>query len=184
MILAAHSDASFMNEPKARSTAAGFFWLRDKLINEKRMKLNGAVQVLSQIIKLVCASTVESELAAIFINSKEAIKLRQALEAMGHPQPPTDITTDNETAAGIVKQTIRQNKSRAMNMRYFWVLDQDKEGVINVRWKPGHVNKANYFTKHFFGTYHKKIRPIYLHEANSPRYIQNLPNPNKQDSAQ
>ena len=103
---------------------------------------------------------------------------------MGHPQPPTEITTNNETAAGIVKQTIRQNKSRAMNMRYFWVLDQDKEGIINVRWKPGHVNKANYFTKHFFGTYHKKIRPIYLHEANSPRYIQNLPNPNKQDSAQ
>ena len=107
MILAIHSDASFMNEPMARSTAAGFFWLKNKDDKDKKMKLNGAVQVILQIIKLVCASTAESELAAIFINAREAIKLKRTLEAMGHKQPPVNIVTDNETAEGIAKQTIR-----------------------------------------------------------------------------
>lgn len=184
MILAVHSDASFMNKPKAHSTAAGFFWLKNKDEQETKMKLNGAIQVILQIIKLVCASTAESELAALFINSKEAIKLKRTLEAMEHKQPPVDITTDNETAEGIVKQTIRQNKSHAMNMQYFWVMDQQKEGNINVSWKPGNVNKVNYFTKHFYGSYDKKVRPIYLYEPDSPKYIRNFPNPKKQDSTQ
>ena len=62
-------------------------------------------------------------------------------------------------------------------MRYFWVIDQQREGLINVRWKPGHINLANYFTKHFFAPYHQKVRPIYLHREDSPKYIGNIPNP-------
>ena len=64
-------------------------------------------------------------------------------------------------------------------MRYFWLIDQKKEGLINVRWKPGKSNLANYFTKHFFGPYHKKVRPLYLHEKDSPTYITHILNPDK-----
>ena len=68
-----------------------------------------------------------------------------------------------------------------MKMQYFWLIDQNKDGKINVRWRPGHMNLANYFTKHFSGPYHQKIQPIYLQEENSPKYITNIPNPNKRD---
>ena len=41
--------------------------------------------------------------------------------------------TDNEIAAGIVNQTIKQNKLYAMNMQYFWLIDQSKDGKIKVQ---------------------------------------------------
>ena len=177
MLLAVHSDASYMNEPRARSTAAGFYWLKNKNDNDNRMKVNGAIHVLSKIIRLVCSSTAEAELAALFLKAKEAIRIRQTLIDLEHLQPPADIVTDNSIAAGIVQEKLKQNKSRSMNMRYFWVIDQQREGLINVRWKPGYINLADYFTKHFFAPYHQKVRPIYLHSENSPKYIGNLPNP-------
>ena len=64
-----------------------------------------------------------------------------------------------------------------MNMNYFWTIDQQREKLVKVRWKPGHINLANYFTKHFYAPYHQKVRPTCLHNEYSPRYIGNLPNP-------
>ena len=99
MILAVHSDASYMNEPRAKSTAAGFFWLKNKNDKDHKMKLNGAIHVLSKIIKLVYSSTAEAELGALFLNVKEAIHIRQTLQDLDHVQLPVDIVTDNTIAS-------------------------------------------------------------------------------------
>ena len=168
-----------MSEPKAKSTTAGYFWLKDRTDADKHFKNNGAIHVLSKIIKLVCSSTAESELAALYMNAQEAIPLRQTLIDLDHPQPPTEIITDNSIASGVVNQTVKQNKLRSMNMRYFKLIDLIQQHLINVRWKPGEMNLANYFTKHFTGPCHKKVRPHYLHENNSPVYINQIPNPKK-----
>ena len=133
MLLAVHSDAAYMNEPKACSTAAGFYWLKNNTDTDTRMKVNGAIHVLSKIIQLVCSSSAEADLAALFLNAKEEIRIRQTLIDLDHPQPPADIVTDNTTAAGIMKETIKQNKSRTMNMNYFWTIDQQRERLVNVR---------------------------------------------------
>ena len=45
---------------------------------------------------------------------KEGVIQRIALEEMQWPQPPTPITVDNSTAAGLARDTIKANKSRAM----------------------------------------------------------------------
>ena len=45
------------------------------------------------------------------------------LEELGHLQPPTPIHIDNSTTVGIVNNTIKRQKSRTMEMRYFWLLD-------------------------------------------------------------
>ena len=45
---------------------------------------NRAVFTISQIIKEVISSAAEAELGALFINCREAIPARHALEAMGH----------------------------------------------------------------------------------------------------
>lgn len=169
MILATHSDASYMNEPGAKSTAAGYWWLKNKHDKDTNMKINRAINVLCKIIRLVCSSTAEAELAALFLNAKETIPIRQTLIDLDHPQPPADMVTDNAIASGIVNETMRQNKTRAMDMRYFWLIDQKKEGKINVRWRPGHLNMANYFTKHFHAPYHKKsVRYIYIVKIRRP----------------
>ena len=86
MILAVHSDASYLSEAKARSRSGDHFYLTN--VDDEEFR-NGAVLTLSSIIKHIVASTSDAELAAMFYNLREAIPLRVTLEEMGHPQPAT-----------------------------------------------------------------------------------------------
>eukprot|EP00957_Ditylum_brightwellii_P165600 12606411-Ditylum_brightwellii.AAC.1 len=103
------------------------------------------------------ASAVEAELGALFENAKEAIAIRNALEEMGHPQPPTPIQVDNAVAHSIVKNNIRQCKSKAIDMRFYCVQDQIKQKQFIVYWEPGSNNKADYITKHHPSDHHRKV---------------------------
>jgi len=58
---------------------------------------NGAILMISQIIKAVMSSTAEAEIGALYINCKEAIPAPHTLEFLGHKQPPTPMQTDNTT---------------------------------------------------------------------------------------
>ena len=88
MMLAAHSDAGYHNEPGAKSRAGGHFYLSN---NAEVPPNNGSIHNVAQIIKAVMSSATEAELWALFINSREAVHIRNTLEEMGHPQPPTPI---------------------------------------------------------------------------------------------
>eukprot|EP00804_Cyclotella_cryptica_P027931 CCRYP_003827-RA/>CCRYP_003827-RA protein AED:0.22 eAED:0.22 QI:0/0/0/1/1/1/3/0/649 len=59
MILAVHSDASYLSETKARSRAGGHFFLTE---NDEVPRNNGAILTLAQIIKSVMSSAAEAEL--------------------------------------------------------------------------------------------------------------------------
>ena len=120
----------------------------------------------------VAASVAKAELGSLFLNAREAIKLRIALEEMGHKQPPTPLHTDNTTAANIVQGTIKQQRSRAMNMRYFWTVQKQKDKTIDVTWHPGKENLGDYVTKHHDAHTHRTLRPLYLHTATSPKLLQ------------
>ena len=95
MILAAHADAGFLYESRARSRAGAHILLSE---NEPKTKLNGHVLTIAQIIKTVMASAAEAEMAALFITAKKMIPLRHTLIEMGWPQPHTPIQTENSTA--------------------------------------------------------------------------------------
>ena len=86
---------------------------------------------------------------------------------MGHKQPPTPIQTDNLTAFGIVNSSIRQRKSKAMDMLFYCMQDKYNSGQFVVYWKPGHNNLGDYFTKHHSTPHHKEMRQIYLHTGAS-----------------
>ena len=140
-------------------------------VNGRPIKLNGAIFIMCGILKCVVASAAEAELAALFVNAKEGKIIRMTLEEMGHKQPPTPIHCDNVTATGIANDTVKKQRSRSMEMRFFWITDQVKIGNFDVRWHPGQENRADYYTKHFDGRHHQAVRPWYLHEKNSPRVL-------------
>ena len=54
------------------------------------------------------SSAAEAELAALYINAREAVYIRQILHEMGHPQPRTPIQTDNSTAEGVINNKIKK----------------------------------------------------------------------------
>ena len=101
MVLAGHSDASYLSESNARSRAGGHFFMSS---NVDVPPNNGAIHTISQIIKAVMSSAAEAEIGALFINCREAVPARHVLEFLGHPQPPTPMQTDNTTALGVVNK--------------------------------------------------------------------------------
>jgi hypothetical protein len=69
------------------------------------------------------SSAAEAELGALFINTKEAVYLRQILMEMGHPQPKTPIQTNNTTAEGVINNKIQPKRTKAMDMQFHWLRD-------------------------------------------------------------
>ncbi len=99
MILAVHSNASYLSEPKARSRTGGHFFLSSDTTIPAN---NGAVLNIVHIIKHVMLSATKAELAALYIMAREAVYIQIVLEEMGHTQPPTQLQTDNAMAEGVV----------------------------------------------------------------------------------
>jgi hypothetical protein len=175
MALHIHSDASYLSVAKARSRAGGYFFLSDRLLDPKHVpsidspppRFNGPVLVNSTILKSVLASAAEAELGALFYNGKDGAALRTTLEEMGHPQTATPIQTDNACAAGIANDTVKQRRSKAIDMRFYWIKDRVAQGDFLVHWRRGLENDADYFTKHHAPSHHRCMRSRYLHDPGS-----------------
>jgi hypothetical protein len=95
------------------------------------------------------------------------VVVRTTLAEMGHPQPATPMQVDNSTANGILNGTVKQQRSRAIDIRFYWMKDCTQQGQFNVFWAPGRGNLADYFTKHHSPAHHRLMRPQYLHEPKS-----------------
>jgi hypothetical protein len=162
MILLIHSDASYLSENEAKSRARGFFYMGNNNKNDKKLT-NRAILIVSKVLKHMMVSAAEQEIGAVIINAKEGAVLRTTLEELGHKQPPTPMETDNTTATGYSKGTIKQKRTKAMDMRFYWIKDRVKQGKFNVYWGPGFQNLADYFTKHHSPAHHKRMRDVYIH---------------------
>ena len=81
----------------------------------------GDLQWGHTILKPVAASAAEAKLGALFLNAQDTKVFRLVLAKLGHPQPPTLIHIDNTTTVGILNNTIKCQRSRSMEMRYFWL---------------------------------------------------------------
>ena len=168
MVLNVHSDASYLSEPKARSRLGGTFFLGALPETGRPIQLNGPVHTVASICKFVVASAAEAELGALFYNCQDGTILRLTLEELGHQQPPTPVHCDNTTAVAIANDTVKKQRSRAMEKNFFWITNQVEIQNFNVTWHPGQENLADYFTKHFDARHHQLVRPYYLHMHNSP----------------
>jgi hypothetical protein len=103
MVLAGHSNASYLPKSNARSRAGGHFFMSK---NVETLPNNGAVFTILQIIKAVMSPVAEAKIGALYINFREAVPARHVLEFMGHKQPPTPMQTDNTTALGVVNKNV------------------------------------------------------------------------------
>ena len=110
----------------------------------------------------------EAEAAALFTNMKEGVIQRIALEEMQWPQLPTPITVDNSMAAGLARDTIKANKTWAMDMCLHWIQDWAQQCQFLAIWAPGKLNKADYFTKLHAPIYHCCMHFVYLHPPSPP----------------
>ena len=159
MVLAVHSNAGYLNEPEARSRAGGHFFLSTTAAIPPKME---PFYNVAQIIKNVMSSATEAELGALFIMAREAVYIQTILKEMGHKQPATPIQTDNSTAEGVVNSKIQPKRTKAMDMRFYWLRDRETREQFRFFWRAGKLNLADYWTKHHPAMHHKNMRNKFL----------------------
>jgi hypothetical protein len=130
--------------------------------------LNEPINVLCKILREVLSSAAKAELGGLYCNGKEAVPERITPEELGHKQPPTRMVTDNTTATGITNDCIKQKRSKAMDMRFYWIRDRVRQGQFIVYWKRGKSNRADYFTKHHLVKHHQQERSKYIQPRTVP----------------
>ena len=104
----------------------------------------------------------------MFVNSKEGKVMHLIFHELVHKKPSTPIHCDNTTATGIANNTVKKQRSRSMEMIYFWIADQVQWNFFSFHWHPGQEILADYFSKHFPAFHHHRVHPYYIHENNSP----------------
>jgi hypothetical protein len=173
MVLALHSGASYLSEPKACSHAGGHMFMS---ANGDIPTNNGANLNILQIIRAVMSSAAEAELGTLFTNAKTAVLMRHTLEELGHTQPRTPIQTDNKTTNDLLTNKIIPKALKAMDMQFHWLRCRDAQGQFRYYWRPGTQNLADYFTKHHPASHHKASRPLSCFlQGNLPGNCQILP---------
>ena len=78
---------------------------------------------------------------------------------------------DNSTAVGIVNNTVKRQRLRSMEMRFFWVADAVEQRKFDIKNYSGKENLGDYRNKHHIGSHHMAVRPWYLHEPTSVREL-------------
>jgi hypothetical protein len=130
MVLHIHKDASYLSVSNTRSRLGGLFFLGNK--SHRQETLNGSILNVDAVIKNVVDSAAESEVVSCFHNAQSGDPLRVTLTELGHTQPPTPLQLNNSTAYGIVYDTIKQKRSKAMDMRYHWLTDRVRQKQFDV----------------------------------------------------
>ena len=148
MILRIQSDASHHRLPNSRSVAGGIQYLTN--IDTPHTDINGPIDIIcKQIQDSVCASAMESEYAALFINGQQGCFPLTVLRALGYPQHgPTTILCDNTAAQGVAHRQVTLRRSKAVHTRYNWIRDRCDSGQYKIIHHKGATLDADCFTKH------------------------------------
>jgi hypothetical protein len=152
MILAVHTNASYLSEQEGKSRASAHFYLTN---NGNEEFNNGAILTLSSIIKHIMSSSSKVELATLFYSCKLAIPLHTTLKEMGHPQHKrTMVTTDNIMAQGLTMGTMTPKVSKSMDQCFHWLKCRNAQCQFLYQWHCSVNNQADYASKHHPAKHH------------------------------
>ena len=160
MHLILQADASYLSRSKARSVAGGVAYFGD---SDDPTTENGIVHAISSIIDVVVSSAGESEYGAAFIIAQNGVSLRNIATAMGHAQPATPLLGDNKFAIGLGSDTIKQRRSKSIDMRFHWLRDRIRQGQFVMHYLATDLLLADFFTKTLPTKAHQAIMPRLVH---------------------
>ena len=128
-----HSDASYLSKPRSHSRAGGHYLLGDKRPDMSkppttRTRLNGPIHSISQIMSNEMSSAAKSEIGAGYINGQEAVPIRTLLLGLVHSQLAIPIQVNNFTADGFDNNTIKQKRSIAIDICFYWIRNRTIQG--------------------------------------------------------
>ena len=169
MRLAGGSGAARLVAPEARSRAGGYHYCTGNAGEQS----NGPAHAMAKVIKSAMASAMEAEIAAMFMNARLVAEFRQALEDMGHPQPPAVARAGSEAGCGVLNGTMRQRRSKVAGMSLSWLKGRRERGQLKAGRAPGPASRAGCAAKNHPGPHHQLVRPMQLYaKGKSPTALQ------------
>jgi hypothetical protein len=167
MILHNYSDASYLSENEAKSRSGGFFdMVNTSKKRQKTHKRSNFDCQQSPLTRNVVSSG--SRNWSSFHRCKGRSCPQNNIEGIGTQAVATPMETDNTTATGYSNGTIKQKRTKAMDMRFYWIKDQVKQGQFKINSGQGFQNLADCFTKHHSPAHHKRIGDVYIHADERP----------------
>ena len=127
---------------------------------------NGAIQSISRKQKLNTRSSTEAELIGVDDAATMVLWTKLFMEEQGYDIEENKIYQDNKSAI-LLETNGRKSagkRSRALNVRYFFVTDQVEKGNVIIDYCPTDDMIADYMTKPLQGEKFKKFRKTILGE--------------------
>ena len=124
----------------------------------------GAIQSIARKQKLNTRSSTESELVAVDDAATMVLWTKLFLEAQGYEINKNVIYQDNKSAILLETNGRRSagKRSRALNIRYFFVTDQVKKGNAEIEYCPTDDMVGDFFTKPLQGDKFIRFRDTIL----------------------
>jgi hypothetical protein len=163
MILAVHTDTSYLLEQNGKICTSAHFYLTNH--NDKEFH-NGAILPLSSIIKHIMSSASKAESATLYYGCKLAVPIRTSLKEMGHPQLKcTMITTNNITAQGLTMGSVTPKASKSIDQCFHWLKCCNAQRQFLYLWCCSTDNCANYASKHHLAKHHQAVHPFFTQDT-------------------
>ena len=129
MQLAIHYNTSYISVAQARSRSSGVHFISKVPPDPDNLEdfvpaTNFILIVVGKIMRNIMASAAEAKYGTIYVNVQSAVLIWTTLYEMGWKQGPTAIQVENSTAVGIATKEFCQKKSKAMDMRFYWINDR------------------------------------------------------------
>ena len=142
-------DASFAVHPDFRSHTGGIMTMG-----------SGAMQVISKKQKLNSRSSTEAELIGADDAATMILWTKLFMEEQGYPIERNILYQDNKSAILLETngRTSAGKRSRALNIRYFFLTDQVEKGNVEIQYCPTDEMLGDFMTKPLQGEKFRKFR--------------------------
>ncbi|CAJ1929187.1 unnamed protein product [Cylindrotheca closterium] len=135
---AAAIDASFAVHPDFRSHTGGVLTMGE-----------GGLQIISKKQKLNSRSLTEAELIGVDDAATQILWTKLFVEAQGYPVEKNILYQDNKSSILLEKngRDSAGKRSRALNIRYFFMTDQVKKGNVTIEYCPTEKMWGDFMSK-------------------------------------
>jgi hypothetical protein len=123
----------------------------------------GAIYSKSSTQKLNTLSSTEAELVAVTEESYQVLWTKNFLSEQGYVMQPATMFQDNQSTIHLLKNgQSNSERTRHIDIRYFFITDRIKRGDIQVIYKPTLEMMADIMTKPLTGNLFRKLRDLLL----------------------
>jgi hypothetical protein len=133
-----YCDADWAGDKEDRKSTTGYcVYVNDNLISWNTKKQQS-----------VALSTAEAELMAVVDVVREAMWMSMLLTEIGYKvKKPMSVWCDNQAAISLSKHDSDHNRTKHIDIRYYFIRDEMKKGEVDIKWIRSEEQVADIFTK-------------------------------------